>query len=93
MKLLNFQGCCRISDEKIFFAGGINVNYKKISSHAFIYDLKSKAITRIPQMQNLRYTFSLIKFKNFVYAIGGWEYGSDFTAIMKSCERFNLNTD
>ena len=35
LKLLNFQGCCWISSEDLFFAGGINVNYKKISSNAF----------------------------------------------------------
>lgn len=57
-----------------------------------MYNLKTKEITSVSQMQNLRYTFSLIKFKNYVYAIGGREYGGDFTAIMKACERFNLDT-
>lgn len=33
-------------------------------------------------MLNFRYTFPLIKFKNFVYALGGREYGTNDIAIM-----------
>lgn len=44
-------------------------------------------------MNNFRYTFPLIKFKNYVYAIGGREYGANDVAIMSLSERFNLVTE
>lgn len=31
----------------------------------------------MPNMSHIRYTFPLIKHKDYVYAIGGREYGSD----------------
>ena len=43
-------------------------------------------------MVNMRYTFSLIKFKRHVYAIGGRQYGDDTTAILNKCERFDLDS-
>ena len=44
-------------------------------------------------MSKIRYTFPLIKHKNYVYAIGGREYGADKDAIFKNCERFDLETE
>lgn len=43
-------------------------------------------------MKNFRYTFPLIKFKNYVYAIGGREFGENRVAIMNNSERYNLIT-
>ena len=43
-------------------------------------------------MNNFRYTFPLIKFKNHVYAIGGREFGDNSSAIMNKVERYNLVT-
>jgi len=37
----------------------------------------------LPSMQSLRYTFPLIFYKGYVYAIGGREYGNDQMAILK----------
>lgn len=93
LKLLNFQGCCRVSDSRLIFAGGINVNYKKISQAAFSYDLATKTIKRLPSMLHLRYTFPLVRFKGHVYALGGREYGNDSLAILRQCERFDLSLE
>ena len=82
----------RISQNEVLFAGGINFSFKAICDDAFIYNLQTRKVKKVPNMKKIRYTFSLIKFKNFVYAIGGREYGSDKNAIFQDCERLNLDS-
>ena len=36
---MNFQGLTRISENELFFAGGINVSFKIIKDRCFIYNL------------------------------------------------------
>ena len=43
-------------------------------------------------MLKLRYIFNTIYFKNFIYVIGGRNYGNDGSAVLKNCERFNLES-
>ncbi len=90
LDLKNFQGCCRISENELMFAGGINITFKKITAKTFKYDLKTRKVTLLPEMLQIRYTFPLHRLGNFVYAIGGREYGADNIAIINLCERFNL---
>ena len=77
----------------MLFAGGINVSFKIIHEKSFLYNLNTREVKEMPNMSHIRYTFPLIKHKDYVYAIGGREYGSDQNAIFKNCERFNLNTE
>lgn len=90
LKLRNFQGCCRIDDNRVFFSGGINISFQKISARAFIYNLQTQEITKLPNMRRMRYTFPMIFMNNAVYVIGGREYGDDKTAIFCDCEKFNF---
>jgi hypothetical protein len=91
IKLRNFQGCCRIDDNRVFFTGGINISFQKISARTFIYDMRTKTITKLPDMHRIRYTFPVIYMGNCVYVIGGREYGDDKAAIFCDCERFNFS--
>lgn len=45
---------------------------------------------KLPSMIFLRYTFSLIKFGDYIYAIGGRNYGEDKNAILNKCERYSF---
>jgi N-acetylneuraminic acid mutarotase len=92
LRLQNFQGVCRTASNKVVFAGGINVNFNKISHNCFEYNLETKEIKKLEQMKSGRYTFPLVKFKHYLYAIGGREYGDDQVSIYRTCERFNLET-
>ena len=44
-------------------------------------------------MWDKRYTFPMAYIHPYVYAIGGRQYGSQQTSILRSCERFNLETN
>lgn len=90
LKLKNFQGACRISDNEVLMCGGINITFQRISSRAFIYNLNTREIKFIPDMRKMRYTFPVIMFKNHVYAVGGREYGDDKNAIYVDCERYSF---
>ena len=92
LRLQNFQGVCRIDAEKVIFAGGINVNFNKISHNCLEYNLRTKEVKKLEQMKSGRYTFPFIKFNNYLYAIGGREYGDDQVSIYRTCERYNLET-
>lgn len=93
LKLRNFQGVCRINDNELFFCGGINITFQRISSKAFIYNLEKREITNLVEMRRMRYTFPTIFHNNCVYVIGGREYGSDNFAIYSDVERFNFDTN
>ena len=90
LKLKNFQGCCRISDHELFMCGGINVTFLKISSKSFIYNLKTREVQYVNDMNTVRYTFPLVYHKKHVYAIGGREYGDDSRSVLDKVERFSL---
>lgn len=90
LKLRNFQGCCRISANEVLMCGGINITFQRISSRAFIYNLKNREISFIPDMRKMRYTFALTFHKGFLYVMGGREYGDDKNAIYVDCERYNF---
>lgn len=90
LKLKNFQAACRIDQNKVFFAGGISCDHKKILKKTFIYDLNNRTVTKTGSMGYKRYTFPAVFCNGYVYCIAGREFGLDDTAIMRSSERFNL---
>ena len=93
LKLRNFQGVCRINDNELFFCGGINITFQRITSKAFIYNLETREITTLVDMRRMRYTFPMIHHNNCVYVIGGREYGNDQFAIYSDVEKFNFETN
>ena len=44
-------------------------------------------------MNNIRYSFATIKYKNWVYALGGRIYGSDRFSLLKKCEYYDIKND
>ena len=92
LTLKNFQSCTRVNSQLLFFCGGIGINFKKITDKCFMYDLKTRTIEKVDKMTKARYTFSCEKLGNYIYAIGGREYGADKIAIFNNCERFDLIT-
>lgn len=40
-------------------------------------------------MQDIRYTFPVVKHKHLYYALGGRVYGQDHESILKKCEVFD----
>lgn len=44
-------------------------------------------------MNQIRYTFPLVKKNNFVYAIGGRVYGDDNVSLLNKCERYDIETN
>lgn len=92
LRLQNFQGVCRVGAETVIFAGGINTNFNKISHSCFEYNLRTREVKKLEPMKSGRYTFPFIKFHNYLYAIGGREYGDDQVSIYRTCERYNLET-
>ena len=92
LKLRNFQGCYRISDNEVLMCGGINITFQRISSRAFIYNLNTRQVSFIADMRKMRYTFSTAFVNGFFYAVGGREYGDDNSAIYVECERYNMAT-
>ena len=43
-------------------------------------------------MIDIRFSFNLVLFKDYIYAIGGRQYGNNAEAIMNDCERYNFQT-
>lgn len=92
LKLRNFQGCCRISENEVLLCGGINITFQRISSRAFIYNMATREVTFVADMRKMRYTFATAFVNGYFYVIGGREYGDDNSAIYVDCERFNMET-
>jgi len=41
-------------------------------------------------MSNFRYTFGIARLDDFIYVVGGREFGNDMVSIISKCERFDL---
>ena len=92
LKLHNYHGICRIDHNKVFLAGGVSNNMKKVFKKAMIYDLNERTVSSAGSMGQDRYTFGIIYNNGYVYCLGGRTYGKDEKGILSHCERFNLQT-
>lgn len=92
LKLRNFQGCYRISENEVLMCGGINITFQRISSRAFVYNLNTREVRFMADMLKMRYTFATAFADGYFYAVGGREYGDDSSAIYADCERYCLAT-
>jgi hypothetical protein len=72
--------------------GGLNSTRSIIGRKAFIYNSDSNSVEYESDMIDKRYTFPMAFIYPYVYAIGGRFYGTSEVSIMRSCERFNLET-
>ena len=46
----------------------------------------------LPSMNQIRYTFPIIYYKNKIYAVGGRVYGPDNRSLLNNCEVFDYET-
>jgi hypothetical protein len=92
LKLKNHHGICRIDHNKVFLAGGISHDSKKIYRNALIYDLNERTISSAGSMARDRHQFGIIFCNGYVYCLGGRTYGGDSTAILGFGERFHLKS-
>ena len=90
--LKNYQSVCRVNQNLLFFAGGINENLNNITKKAFIYNLNARAVIPAGDMNQIRYTFPIIFCNGYVYCIGGRSFGNDKKSIMNKVERCNLES-
>eukprot|EP01017_Pseudomicrothorax_dubius_P029821 TRINITY_DN365_c0_g1_i11.p1 TRINITY_DN365_c0_g1~~TRINITY_DN365_c0_g1_i11.p1 ORF type:complete len:638 (+),score=129.18 TRINITY_DN365_c0_g1_i11:148-2061(+) len=92
LELLSYQGGVRISSNKFFIAGGLNLRSKMIvSKNAYLYNPRKGKCKVLPKMNVSRYAFCTAKVGHHIYVMGGRTAGDDTTAILSRCERFNLN--
>jgi hypothetical protein len=77
-------------EDTIYIAGGINKNLSKINSNFFVFRPKNHSIEKLPDMNQIRYTFPLVYHDNRVYAIGGRIYGSDDVSLLANCEYYDI---
>ena len=88
LKLKNHQGAIRLDNNRVFFTGGVNYLFNKVYDRCFIYDLKDKKVEKLPNMHRIRFFFSIMSHKEYIYVMGGRSYGNDRESIMADCERF-----
>ena len=60
LRLKNYQGVCRVNENTIFIAGGINKELKIIFNTSYLINLQTKKVSVCGSMERLRYTFSCI---------------------------------
>lgn len=77
---------------RYFLCGGLFFSRKKISKSAFIYDSRNNSAEKLKKMKSYRYTTNIILKNNYIFVLGGRAYGEDQSGILKTCEKFNLNT-
>ena len=92
LMLLGYMGGCKIGKKMYFLGGGLNSTRSLIGRNAFIYNAENNSLEHESQMFDKRYTFPMAFIYPYVYAIGGRYYGTSQVSIMRSCERFNLET-
>ncbi len=90
LRLKNHQACVRLSENKVFFCGGVNYYFNKVYDLAFTFNLETQKIKRLPRMHQIRFFSSALLKDDYVYVIGGRSYGNDHQSILACCERFSL---
>lgn len=92
LKLRKSQSCVRLPDGKVFFAGGTDSAHLKIYTRAVVYDPDTRLVDVLPHMSTCRFSAGSVFLDGEIFVVGGREYGQDFSAYLKYCEKFNLRT-
>jgi len=92
LRLYGYQGAVALPDNTYLLCGGVNMANNYISAKTYVYNPQTNRARKVGRCQNARYTFNLVAMGNHVYAIGGRTWGEDSHAILKSCERYDINT-
>ena len=71
MKCFCNQGGVAIPKGVFVLAGGITEDFNKPVSHAYTYNSRTKKAKALPDMKRVRYAFSAVYCKDYVYVLGG----------------------
>ena len=88
----NYSGVTMVDENRMIVCGGIKFNLTGITNRCFEYDFKENLFRPISVMNEMRYTFPVIRHDNRVYAVGGRVYGDDTVSLLKKCEYYDLTT-
>ena len=61
----------RLNHEEVMFAGGVNYSFNRVYNICFKYNFKTNQFKSLYSMIDIRFSFNLVLFKDYVYAIGG----------------------
>jgi hypothetical protein len=86
------MGGTKIGPQKYILGGGLSSTRQIIARDCYIYNMETNKVENVSTMIDMRYTFPMSYVPPYVYAIAGRNYGTNEVAIMRSCERFNLET-
>jgi len=89
-KIYNYSSMVAVSPDRFMVCGGITANLLNITAKCFLLEPLAGKLEVVPPMQDARYTATILYHDEHVYVFGGRRVGSDETAIIKQCERFNL---
>jgi len=90
LKLHGHQGTARLQDGTYFLCGGIDKNSKYVSMNAYIYDPQQNTARKLAKMSQHRFTCNVVPHNGAIYVIGGRTWGEDDQAILRSCERYDV---
>lgn len=74
-------------------SNGIKENKAQISKRAFIYNANTNTAKRLKDTIVDKFGPNIAYIHPYVYVISGRSYGNDEQAILKNCERYNLEID
>ena len=76
----------RIGQSSLYIiTGGISHKLDHIHSNTYLYNIKSNKIYKLPNLKQARYTHYSVYIDNWVYVLGGREFGEDDQAILNKC--------
>jgi hypothetical protein len=85
-----FSGVNYLTPNDILIAGGINSKFNDIKKEAYLFHPLSRSFVRLPDMFDIRYTFTSQFYNGRFYVLGGRVFGSDEDALLRKCEFFDL---
>ncbi len=92
LKLLGYQSGAKIGVNKYILCGGVDHKFTKISKEVYLFNSRKYIGYPLANMKRARYCFSSVYKGDYLYVIGGRDYGNEKESFMPYCERFNINT-
>lgn len=93
IKLQNYQSIARISPHEVVLTGGVNYFFNKISLKTFLFNLQTKEVKVLSNLNERRFLGKLIFWQNRLIFIGGRTYGDNVQGPLNSCEEYDFKTN
>ncbi|EAR91022.2 kelch motif protein (macronuclear) [Tetrahymena thermophila SB210] len=91
MKIFDYMGVIKVSNNLIYLSGGINKQKNHISDELIEYNPITNSYSYLSSMKNSRYTHCLTFKNGKLYAIGGRTYGEGINGLLASCEVYDFS--